>query len=71
MVQWLRLWASAARGVGEWVPSLAGEVRYYMLPVAAKKVKKKTKKTKKQIKKKKWLFGRRLDMFYRKFARLA
>ena len=71
MVQWLRLWASAARGVGEWVPSLAGEVRYYMLPVAAKKVNKKKKNQKTEIKKKKWLFGRRLDMFYRKFARLA
>ena len=46
MVQWLRLWASAARGVGEWVPSLAGEVRYYMLPVAAKKVNKKKKNPK-------------------------
>ena len=40
VVQWLRLWASTAWGVGEWVPSLAGEVRYCMLPVAAKKVKK-------------------------------
>ena len=45
VVQWLRLWASTWRGVGEWVPSLAGEVRYCMLPVAAKKVKKKKKTT--------------------------
>ena len=49
MVQWLRLWASE-RGVGEWAPSLAGEVRYCMLPVAAKKVKKQQQQT--EIKKK-------------------
>ena len=67
MVQWLRLWASSARGVGEWVPSLAGEVRYSLLSVAAKQV----KKNKKKIKKEKWVFGRRLDIFCRKFARLG
>lgn len=45
-----------------------GSERLHMLPVVAKKGKQQQQT---EIKKKKWLFGRRLGIFYRKFARLG